>query len=50
MFGSSEYYLKNLTIMPLNDLEEASYCIERGHEMSELLNKKLNYTIGIRQN
>jgi hypothetical protein len=46
----SLFYLKNLTVSPLKDLNEAALIIDKGHEMSEILNKKLNYTVGIRQN
>lgn len=40
--------MKNLTIVEIKDLNEAALIIEKGHEMSESLNKKLNYTVGIR--
>lgn len=43
-------YLKNLTKENIKDLVDAAYILEKGHEMSEILNKRLNYTIGIRSN
>lgn len=42
------YYLKGLTEMPVKDLAELAFYLEKGFDQSEALNRKLNYTSGIR--
>lgn len=39
--------MKNLTISPINDLNEAAYIIDKGYQMSDNLNKASNYSFGI---
>ena len=46
--GGSQSYLKNLTQLQTDSLEELAHCIERGRELSEQLNKRLGYTQGLR--
>eukprot|EP00347_Sterkiella_histriomuscorum_P016198 403354110 len=45
----SLYYLKNLTtIENIKELSDIAYFIDKGSQLSEQLNKKLNYTPGLR--
>lgn len=45
----TKYYLKNITqVLDIRDVSEIAYYLDKGKELSEMLNRKLNYTTGIR--
>ncbi|CDW85604.1 kinesin motor domain protein [Stylonychia lemnae] len=47
--NGSHYYLKNLTVLEnMKDLSDIAFYLEKGAALSEQLNKKLNYTPGLR--
>ena len=46
--NSTNYYLRNIQYERVKDCTEMAFLLEKGMEMSETLNKRLNYISGIR--